>query len=149
MLYEVITLTGPVGMAAYKAPSILAMEIQIKGKAAHAGFAPEEGVHAIAVAAKAISELKLGHIDEETTQNIGIIHGGLMSNIVPESCSIKGEVRSYDHEKAVRETEKTKARITSYNVCYTKLLRVVSEVTVQVESASKVRSAEPVISSSP
>jgi len=104
-----LDLTGPVGMAAYKAPSILAMEIQIKGKAAHAGFAPEEGVHAIAVAAKAISELKLGHIDEETTQNIGIIHGGLMSNIVPESCSIKGEVRSYDHEKAVRETEKTKA----------------------------------------
>ncbi len=103
-----LDLTGPVGLAAYKAPTIMAMDIQIQGKAAHAGFAPEEGIHAIAVAAKAISELTLGHIDEETTQNIGIIQGGLMSNIIPEYCRVRGEVRSYCHEKAVRETEKTK-----------------------------------------
>ena len=43
------------------------------GRAAHAGMYPEEGRSAIAAAARAISEMRLGRIDEETTANVGMI----------------------------------------------------------------------------
>lgn len=95
----VFDLTGPVGAAAYKAPSIFTFNITVTGKAAHAGFAPQDGIHAIQAAAKAIASLDLGWQDEETVLSIGIIEGGLATNIVPETCIIKGEIRSYVPEK--------------------------------------------------
>ena len=59
------------------------------------------GVHAIRVASKAISQLEMGRIDENTTVNIGTIEGGRARNIVADSCIVKGEVRSLEHEKAI------------------------------------------------
>lgn len=73
----------------------------IHGKAAHAGFEPEKGIHAVSVMSKAIAEIKQGRLDEETTLNIGTISGGKALNIVPETCTCTGEVRSYDHKKAL------------------------------------------------
>ena len=101
-------LSGAVGKAAYRAPSIISIHVEIKGQAAHAGFEPERGVHAIAVAAKAVSRLAMGHVDDETTFNIGTIEGGTATNIVPDRCVLTGEIRSYSHLKAleyVKETE--------------------------------------------
>ena len=43
----------------------------------------------------------MGHIDKETTCNIGMIRGGSGTNIVPETCTAEGEIRSYVHEKAL------------------------------------------------
>lgn len=97
----VLDLTGPVGRAALKAPTIFLFTAQITGKAAHAGFEPEKGVHAIETAARAISMLRMGRQDEETVLNIGSIAGGTVTNIVPEACTVRGEIRSYTHEKAV------------------------------------------------
>lgn len=97
----VLDLTGPVGSAAYKAPTILSFTVTVHGKSAHAGFAPESGVHAIAAAAAAISKLDMGRIDDETTLNIGIIDGGLAGNIIPDRCTVTGEIRSYTHQKAL------------------------------------------------
>lgn len=99
----VLDLQGPVGTAAYMAPSILAFTAAIKGKAAHAGFAPQKGIHAIAAAADAIGMMPMGRVDEETTVNVGTITGGLASNIVPDRCVVKGEVRSLSHDKAARQ----------------------------------------------
>jgi tripeptide aminopeptidase len=73
--------------------------VKIYGKAAHAGAEPENGVNAIGVASMAISGLKLGRIDKETTCNLGTIKGGVATNIVPEFVEIKGEVRSHNAEK--------------------------------------------------
>ncbi len=50
--------------------------------------------------------MTLGRIDEETTANIGTIHGGLASNIVPSKVSLRGEVRSHDIDKLRLYTEK-------------------------------------------
>lgn len=97
----VFDLSGPVGTAAVQAPTLVSFEIGIKGRAAHAGFSPELGVHAIRVASKAISQLEMGRIDENTTVNIGTIEGGRARNIVADSCIVKGEVRSLEHEKAI------------------------------------------------
>jgi len=82
-----------------RAPSANHLELIIHGKDAHAGAAPENGINAISLASKAIARLKLGRIDQETTCNIGIIEGGLATNIVPNLVTVKGEVRSHDEEK--------------------------------------------------
>ena len=82
----VLDLSGAVGTAARRAPSIISVKAEIKGKAAHAGFEPENGIHAIFAAANAVSRLCMGHVDEETTFNIGTIQGGTATNIVPDCC---------------------------------------------------------------
>lgn len=105
----VLDLTGPVGMAAHQAPTLIIFEAMVKGKSAHAGFNPEEGIHAIAVAAEAIAGLQMGRVDADTTLNIGVIEGGLAGNIVPERCVVRGEARSYVHEKAVQQVERVRA----------------------------------------
>ncbi len=63
------------------------------GRAAHAGMFPEEGRSAIQAAAKAIADLRLGRVDEETTANVGVITGGTAGNIVPEWCTFRAEAR--------------------------------------------------------
>lgn len=97
----VLDLSGRIGDAAYAAPTILSFCVTINGKAAHAGFCPQEGKNAIAAAAKAIAKLPQGRIDDATTANIGMILGGSGINIVSEQCSVQGEIRSLNHETAV------------------------------------------------
>lgn len=99
----VFDLSGEVGTAAYAAPTILSFKADIIGKASHAGFAPEQGIHSIKIAAEAISKIDCGRIDDDTTMNIGTIIGGTATNIVPDKCSITGEIRSYSDEKAVEQ----------------------------------------------
>jgi tripeptide aminopeptidase len=90
---------GPVGEVVLGAPSAQQLDIVFHGRAAHAGMYPEEGRSAIAAAARAISEMRLGRIDEETTANVGEIRGGTAPNIVPEWCSLVAEARSHDEGK--------------------------------------------------
>src|SRR6185295_11241134 len=66
---------------------------------AHAGMAPEEGINAIQVAAEGVAAMRLGRIDAETTANIGTIHGGAATNIVPNTVHLHGEARSHDDAK--------------------------------------------------
>ena len=104
----VLDLEGPVGTAAYMAPSIISFTAVMRGRSSHAGFAPEKGIHAIAAAADAISMIPMGHIDEETTVNIGMVGGGSATNVIPDSCAVKGEVRSLNHEKAMQQAQLVK-----------------------------------------
>jgi tripeptide aminopeptidase len=69
--------------------------VTIKGMAAHSGLAPEKGINSIAIAAQALSQIKQGRIDAETTVNIGTISGGSAINVVPETTQLTGEVRSF------------------------------------------------------
>ncbi len=96
----------PVGSLVYSAPTQDIFEAWISGRAAHAGAQPEDGISAVLVAARALSRMKLGRIDHETTANIGIITGGEATNIIPHECYLKGEVRSRNRDKmdAHRET---------------------------------------------
>ncbi len=101
----VLDLSGPVGTAAIKAPTILTFEAGVQGKAAHAGFAPEEGIHAIAIMCDAITRIPHGRMyagsEEEMTINIGSIRGDGQTNVVPASCNCAGEIRSCVHEQAM------------------------------------------------
>ncbi|HHC25145.1 MAG TPA: M20/M25/M40 family metallo-hydrolase [Desulfobacterales bacterium] len=82
-----------------RAPGANRLEFKIHGKDAHAGVAPEKGINAISLACKAIANLEIGRIDQETSCNVGIIEGGIATNIVPNFVTVKGEVRSHDEEK--------------------------------------------------
>ena len=98
-------------------PSYFAIDVEIKGKSAHAGMEPEKGINAIQAAAKAISALKLGRLDHETTANVGVINGGLIRNGVPDNVKFLAECRSLNHRKAQEladEMQKTiKDQVTS------------------------------------
>lgn len=102
----VLDMSGAVGSAAVRAPSMFSFCVTVTGRASHAGFAPENGINAIAVAAQAIAGIPQGHVDAETTCNIGTITGGTAKNIVPEQCICTGEVRGFSHEKVLQCIEK-------------------------------------------
>jgi tripeptide aminopeptidase len=93
--------SGPVGGVVRSAPYGRTIDVVFKGRAAHAGLAPEEGRSAIVAAARAIADMRLGRIDEETTANVGRIEGGTARNVVPERCTLVAEARSRDERKLV------------------------------------------------
>jgi tripeptide aminopeptidase len=88
-----------------RAPAANRLRLEIEGRAAHAGADPEDGINAIALAARAISGIALGRIDEETTCNLGMIQGGVATNIVPARVVVHGEVRSHDTAKLEAATQ--------------------------------------------
>lgn len=88
-----------------KCPSSDKITVDIKGYEAHAGLCPENGINAIKIASDAISRMKIGRIDHETTSNIGIISGGWAVNTVPGHVRVSGEARSHDNEKLDAQVE--------------------------------------------
>jgi tripeptide aminopeptidase len=84
-------------------------EVEIFGKASHAGVHPEKGISATMVAALALAEVKAGGWfgkvkkgASEGTSNVGSVAGrdgrsaGDATNVVTDYVHIKGEARSHD-----------------------------------------------------
>ncbi len=90
---------APIGVVILGAPFSQSLEVTFHGRAAHSGMHPEEGRSAIAAAARAIAEMRLGRVDEDSTANVGTIVGGTATNIVPEWCTFVAEARSHDERK--------------------------------------------------
>jgi tripeptide aminopeptidase len=90
----------PIGEIVLDSPSHFRIESTFRGVAAHAGIRPEEGRSAILAAARAISSMRLGRLDAQTTVNVGTIAGGSAMNVVPERCSVVAEVRGMSDEVA-------------------------------------------------
>jgi tripeptide aminopeptidase len=99
---------GKVGNIVVAAPTQAKVKAVIYGKTAHAGVAPEKGVSAITMAAKAIARMPLGRIDKETTANIGRFEGGTQTNIVADRVDILAEARSLVPEKMEAQVAKMK-----------------------------------------
>jgi tripeptide aminopeptidase len=97
----VIDHASDIGEVIVSAPSHHRIEALFKGVESHSGTAPEAGRSAIAAAAQAIVEMKLGRLDSGTSANIGLIDGGSSGNVVPGTCRLSGEARSLDPERAV------------------------------------------------
>lgn len=92
--------TGPpVGSFVTQTATHDKLDAEVIGVPAHAGKEPELGINAIQVAATAVSQMKIGRIDPETTANIGFISGGTAVNVVCPSVLLKGEARSLSVEK--------------------------------------------------
>ncbi len=109
----VIDSSGKPGNVVVKAPYALRGTIEIVGKTAHAGIAPEEGINALVVASKCINSVKIGRIDKETTSNIGVVTGGEASNIVMGSVKLTFESRSFSKEKLEKYIEDLKGKFSN------------------------------------
>ncbi|HTZ85761.1 MAG TPA: M20/M25/M40 family metallo-hydrolase [Solirubrobacteraceae bacterium] len=90
----------PIGEVIVDSPTHFRIEAEFRGAAAHAGIRPEDGRSAILAAARAVSAMPLGRIDEQTTVNVGTIEGGSAINVVPERCNVLAEVRGMQDERA-------------------------------------------------
>jgi tripeptide aminopeptidase len=92
----VLDASGATGSIITAAPTHDNLEVTVRGRASHAGFAPEQGVSALQIACRAVDRMRLGRIDPETTANLGTLHGGVAGNVVPEEASLWLEARSRD-----------------------------------------------------
>lgn len=80
------------GKVTVQRKGIMRFEVAVTGKAGHAGYC-YNFASAIAEAAQKITRLEQWKEPEGITCNIGVIHGGVGSNTVPDSCSFSGECR--------------------------------------------------------
>ncbi len=84
-------------------------EVEISGRAAHAGGAPERGISSTLILAEALSDVRRGgwfgkgvHGDKVGTSNIGVVAGpnggsaGDATNVVTDYVKVRGESRSHD-----------------------------------------------------
>jgi glutamate carboxypeptidase len=87
--------------------------VEVKGKTAHAGVAPELGRNAAMEAAHQILQLgKLGSPEKQTTINFTVLKAGDRTNVIPDSASAKADVRVAVPEEFDR-IEKDLARVSA------------------------------------
>ncbi|MCR4326406.1 MAG: M20/M25/M40 family metallo-hydrolase [Candidatus Roizmanbacteria bacterium] len=84
----------PLGTLFTGSPFYDRFDITITGKGVHASV-PEEGNNALLAALPLLQHIRVGHIDEHTIANVGVIQGGSVRNTVPEEVQLQGEVRSF------------------------------------------------------
>lgn len=89
------------------------LAIDVKGKSAHAGVAPETGRNAAMEAAHQMLQMaNLGDSGKLTTVNFTVINSGERTNVIPDSASVRGDMRATDAaefdrvEKAMAELAK-------------------------------------------
>ena len=99
----VLDASGDIGSVITGAPYHDVFKIVFKGKKAHAGIEPENGINAIKAAACFITRFKTGRIDKETVTNLGKINGGGATNIVPDEVILTGEIRSHNAKKLKKQ----------------------------------------------
>lgn len=92
---------GGTGRFINAAPTFYKLKAEFHGKASHAGSSPEKGLDAAKTMALAVSRLRTGRIDDETTANIPMLKTGTkVTNIVCDYAEMEGEIRSHSVEKA-------------------------------------------------
>jgi len=106
-----ISANRPLGTLDYRPEGIMAavddFRIELTGKQAH-GSAPWMGIDPIVTAAQVVNNLQtivsrnLELTKAAAVVTVGSIHGGVRSNIIPESLEMLGTIRTFDPE--MRET---------------------------------------------
>ncbi|NWB63306.1 MULTISPECIES: M20/M25/M40 family metallo-hydrolase [unclassified Pseudomonas] len=100
------------GLVVWRKGSATAV-VEVKGKAAHAGVAPELGRNAAMEAAHQILQLgKLGDAEKKTTINFTVINSGDRVNVIPDQATAKADVRAALPEEFDR-IEKDLARVSA------------------------------------
>lgn len=78
-------------------------QLQIAGKAAHAGVDPDKGASAVLELAQQILHLNsLADREKETTLNVGVIRGGTAANVIAAEAGAQIDVRVWSEEEAQR-----------------------------------------------
>jgi glutamate carboxypeptidase len=77
--------------------------IRTEGRASHAGQAPEAGINAVIEAAYQAIELhKLNDLPNGTSVSVTMIEGGITSNVIPPSATLRVDVRFLQASEAER-----------------------------------------------
>ncbi len=97
--------SGAVGTITTASPFYNRFDIEIVGKASHAGK-PELGINALKILGKGLQNINLGRVSQNTLCNIGQVIGGSTRNTVPGTITVMGEVRSYLENELTQETNK-------------------------------------------
>lgn len=85
--------------------------IDVKGKAAHAGLAPETGRNAAMEAAHQMLQMAtLGDSAKQTTVNFTVFHSGDRTNVIPDVATVQGDLRVREASEFDR-VEKEMARL--------------------------------------
>jgi glutamate carboxypeptidase len=81
-------------------------EMIITGKAAHAGNDPRAGVSAITEMAHQILAINaMSDYERGTTLNVGVVSGGVLSNVIPAQARARIDMRYQTREEGTRITE--------------------------------------------
>jgi tripeptide aminopeptidase len=91
---------GAIGSYVAAAPSRFIVRATMVGRASHSGIAPESGVNAVVALAKAIAAFPATTAD--VSVNVASIRGGGALNVVPDRAEVGVDVRSLDHDAALR-----------------------------------------------
>ena len=105
MIHVTTAIPLPAGTVMVSSPGISApaadyFSIQVQGKGCH-GSAPQNGVDPLTAAAHiliALQEITAREIasSEEAVLTIGSFHGGEVGNVIPDSATLSGTIRTYD-----------------------------------------------------
>jgi glutamate carboxypeptidase len=77
--------------------------VDVRGRASHAGLAPEKGINAALELADQIREIDaMGRPDTGTSVTVTMLGGGTANNVVPESAWCSVDVRMWTAEEAER-----------------------------------------------
>ncbi|CUS04091.2 Peptidase M20 [Candidatus Promineifilum breve] len=94
---------GPMGALKTQRKGLGDFEIVVHGRAAHAGNEPEKGVSAILGMMELVQTLHaLNDYPRGVSVNVGVISGGLRSNVVPPECRVMVDVRATTMADAAR-----------------------------------------------
>ena len=105
---------GAIGAFVAAAPSRFIVRATMRGRAAHAGIAPEEGVNAVVALASAIAAFPSREAD--VSVNVGQMNGGSAVNVVPDLAQAGIEVRSISHESGERVVAKLKRTLEDWAI---------------------------------
>jgi tripeptide aminopeptidase len=89
----------PPGTLITRAPAKSTYRCTVHGRSAHAALAPSEGINAILAASRILTKLPQGQLDEDSTANVGMICGGAQTNIIPDTVTFSGELRSFSEAR--------------------------------------------------
>lgn len=85
-----------IGHIVNQAAACLKIHFTIRGKSAHAGVCPEQGIHALKAAAECIAGIRCGHVSDISVVNVANLLCLGQTNLVPEQATFEVEVRSYE-----------------------------------------------------
>src|SRR5262249_48844861 len=84
--------------------------LKVTGKAAHAGVDFSSGANAILELARQIEKVSgFTELDRGLTVNVGVVHGGTRSNVVPAQATAEVDIRGCTMDDAARIEEKYNA----------------------------------------
>lgn len=96
---------GPVNQITVKAPGYVRFDAAFTGKVVHTRE-PEKGINALQVFCHAMRDLPWGNSCEGVTWNIGQLNAGTARNSVPGHAAVHAELRSFDMQKLLEESQR-------------------------------------------